>query len=110
MDIDYSDYFATLKKFTTLAAIVKTYSQFLLKHNDRYLNPTLSILRIANSCLFSKFESLCSELLLIPTDDTIWIQEKDNVNEAIFRILDFSQYILRNVKLYYDDADKALRD
>lgn len=69
VEIDYTNYFKTLKTFTQLAAIVKTNSQFLLRQNDRYLNPTLSILRIANSCLFTKFEQLCGELLLIPNDD-----------------------------------------
>lgn len=48
--------------------------------------------------------------MLIPNDDYIWAQEKASIGEALFRILDYAQYILRNIKLYYDDADKALRD
>lgn len=31
VEIDYTDYFKTLKSFTQLAAIVKTNSQFLLR-------------------------------------------------------------------------------
>ena len=47
---------------------------------------------------------------MIPNDDYIWVQEKSAVSEALFRIVDYAKYILRNIKLYYDNADKALRD
>ena len=67
-------------------------------------------MKIANNCLFAKFEALCAELIPIPNDDGIWLQEKDTINEAVFRILDFSKYILRHIKMYYDNNEKMLRE
>jgi hypothetical protein len=46
---------------------------------------------------------------MVPDDDSAWKTEKTLVQEVTFRLLDFSKYILRSIKLYYEGHEKEIK-
>lgn len=89
-ELDFSDYFHSVKLLSGLTVIMKDYCKQIIMRNSNQYNSTEVILRLTQSCLFNRWEELCVELKDIPQDDSIWKQEDQTTREASYRILDFS--------------------
>ena len=77
--------------------------------HGRFLNPTLTILRMSSYHVFDHYESICNELSVIDSQDVIWEDEKETRKDTVLRILSFLKDILNSVKLHYDKAEAELK-
>lgn len=55
-DIDRENLFGSLKKLSHLTVIIKNFADMIIRNNERYLNPSITILRMSDTVLFSKLE------------------------------------------------------
>lgn len=73
IDLNMSNPFEALRVMSDLSVIVKSFCDQIFNDYGRYLNPTLSVMRLSKYILVEKYERLCDDLTLIPKDDPDWL-------------------------------------
>lgn len=68
VELELSTPFEALKKMSSITVIVQSFCDQIFSDYGRYLNPTLSVMRLTKYILVEKYKKLCDELILIPKD------------------------------------------
>lgn len=109
VDLNTSNPFDALRMISDLTVIVKTFCDQIFKDFGRYLNPTLSVMRISRYVLVEKYERLCDDLTLMPKDDPEWVQEASLLLEAKGRLTIFLREVLEKGRLHFDKREIELK-